>query len=158
VKKKLIVEALVLIVLSCLLGGATHFTLVRRFLAGEFRQSYIDTQKYAGVVFITLAEAQDLLSQGNAVFVDSRKPEEFAAGHIPGAVSVPLEDSRIALEELAARFSPARPLVVYCEGGDCQTSVAMARLLYDRGFRDIRILTGGWAEWTAAGLPTEAAK
>jgi rhodanese-related sulfurtransferase len=156
--KKLIGEALVIIGLSCVLGGATHYSIIRRFLAGEFRQSFVDTQKYAGIVFITLAEAQDLFSQGKAVFVDSRKPGEFAAGHVPGAVSLPLTEGRDALEKLAALYSSTQRLIVYCEGGDCQTSAAMARLLHDRGFWDIRVLIGGWAVWAAAGMPAEAAK
>ena len=46
-----------------------------------------------------------------------------------------------------------RTLVVYCEGGDCQASIGLARLLHDAGFHDIRVLAGGWAEWRAAGLP-----
>jgi rhodanese-related sulfurtransferase len=156
--KRLVGGAAVIVSLSVILGVAVHFPLVRRFLAGEFRTSFVDTRQYAGVVFIARAEVEDLYAQGKAVFIDSRRPDEFAAGHVPGARSVPLGASDEGLADLAALFPPDRCLVVYCEGGDCQTSTALARLIHDRGFGDVRIFAGGWTEWTAAGLPTETSK
>lgn len=156
--KRLVAGAAVIVSLSVILGVAVHFPLVRRFLAGEFKTSFVDSRKYAGIIFITRAEAEDLFSQGKSVFVDSRRPDEFAAGHIAGARSVPLDSSEDGLVELAVLFPPDQCLVVYCEGGDCQTSTALARLIHDRGFRDIRIFAGGWTEWTAAGLPTDTLK
>jgi rhodanese-related sulfurtransferase len=55
----------------------------------------------------------------------------------------------------ALAFPADQLLVVYCEGGDCQTSVSLAKLIHQRGFTDIRILFGGWEEWSAAGLPEQ---
>ena len=145
-------------VVSLVLGAASHFSLVRRYVGGEFRSNFIDIKKYAGIAFITKEEASDLLAQGQAVFIDSRTPSEYAAGHILGARSVPLESPDKGLAELAAPYPPDKRLVVYCQGGDCQTSQSLARLLHDRGFKDIRIYGGGWTEWSAAGLPAEASK
>ena len=71
---------------------------------------------------------------------------------------MPLESPDKGLAELAALYPPDKRLVVYCQGGDCQTSQSLARLLHDRGFKDIRIYGGGWTEWSAAGLPAEASK
>jgi len=48
-----------------------------------------------------------------------------------------------------------RTFVVYCEGGSCQSSLLVARRLHDEGFKDIRVMTGGWEEWKKAGLPEE---
>jgi rhodanese-related sulfurtransferase len=155
---KLAAGVVTIVGLSVILGGAVHFSLVRRYMNGEFRTNFVDTRKYAGIVFITLAQAQDLLSQGKAVFIDSRTAAEYAAGHVLGARSVPLESSARGLTELEALYPPDQTLVVYCQGGDCETSTALARLLHDKGFRDIRIFTGGFTEWSAAGLPTEASR
>ncbi|MEW5902213.1 MAG: rhodanese-like domain-containing protein, partial [Acidobacteriota bacterium] len=87
----------------------------------------------------------------------------FAAGHVPRARNIPLQEAvgdkrgsgRLDLfaAELAVPFD--RTLIIYCEGGDCQTSIALARLVYEKGFKDIRIFSGGWAEWSGAGLPVE---
>jgi rhodanese-related sulfurtransferase len=154
--RRLIKEIAAIVALSCLLGAAVNFSLVRRFFAGEFRDSFLLREKYPGIRLITLAETEDLFASGSeAVFVDSRSRREFAAGHIPGALTIPLEENRESLPEGVLAYPPDQTLVVYCEGGDCQTSLALARLIHDRGFRDIRIFTGGWAEWAASGLPVE---
>ncbi|HUU37842.1 MAG TPA: rhodanese-like domain-containing protein [Candidatus Desulfaltia sp.] len=160
-------EILLIIILSCLLGVAVNISLLRRFVAGEFRQSFVDEREYAGIRFISLAEAEDLFARKiqtgeGAVFIDSRSRQDFAAGHIPGALNVPVgelknERKTPSGEALSAAlsFPVDQVLVVYCEGGDCQTSVALATLIHERGFTDIRILSGGWEEWVAAGLPEE---
>lgn len=165
--KKLAREIFLIIIVSVGLGVAVNFSLLRRFLGGEFRQSFIDEREYVGIRFITLAEAEDLFARkmqaGEKIaFLDSRSREDFAAGHIPEARSVPAaelkgKDDRASGGELdeALSFLEDHILVVYCEGGDCQTSVTLARLIHDRGFADIRILSGGWEEWAAAGLPVE---
>jgi rhodanese-related sulfurtransferase len=156
--KRLVTGVLTIVVLSAVVGAVSHFSLVRRFFTGEFRESFIDGASYPGIAFITRAEVEDLLHGGQAVAVDSRTAGEYAAGHIPGAVNVPLGSPDRSLADLAAKYPLGQCLVIYCEGGGCQTSTAAARLIYDRGFRDIRVYQGGWTDWTAAGLPVEASK
>jgi len=165
--KKTVREILLILALSVILGAAVHFPLLRRFAAGEFRQGFVDFREYAGIRFIALAETEDLFAQrmqgaGGLAFIDSRSPGDFAAGHIPGALSVPLEKVQRSGKTEAAKdqagmldFPGAQTLVIYCEGGDCQASISLAKIIHDRGYQDIRIFTGGWAEWSAAGLPEE---
>jgi rhodanese-related sulfurtransferase len=166
--KKIIPEVLFIVGLSVVLGAAVNFSLLRRFLAGEFRQGFIDEREYSGIRFITLAEAEDLFAQRiqtgqGAVFIDSRSRQDYAAGHIPGALNLPAgewkDDKKTPSEGLlttALSFPEDQVLVVYCEGGDCQTSVSLAQFIHEKGYSDIRILSGGWAEWVAAGLPEES--
>jgi len=153
--------------LGIVLGAVLHFPLLRRFAAGEFRQSFIDRREYAGIRFISLGETQDLFAQkmqGDAglLFIDSRSRDDFAAGHIPGAQAVPLDEVQRPEKKQAGPefpwtldFPGAQTFVVYCEGGDCQTSIALAKLIHDKGYKDVRIFSGGWSEWSAAGLPEE---
>jgi len=165
--RKIAREILLILVLSVFLGAAINFPLLRRFAAGEFRQGFVDLREYAGTRFITLAETEDLFAQRmkgaeSLLFVDSRRPDDFAAGHIPGALNLPLERFQHQGKTGAGPdgsgmldFPGAQTLVIYCEGGDCQTSISLAKIIHDRGYQDIRIFTGGWAEWRAAGLPEE---
>lgn len=165
--RSLLRGVLLIIVLSVVFGSAIHFPLLRRFAAGEFREGFLDRREYLGIRFITLAEAEDLFArriqgEDGLLFIDSRGPDDFAAGHIPGALPVPLDDfqpsgKKEAGSELSKTlaFPWAKTLVVYCEGGDCRTSLALAKIIHDRGYADIRVFTGGWSEWSAAGLPEE---
>ncbi len=81
--------------------------------------------------------------------VDVRRPAEFAAGHVPGAVSRPLD----RLERDLSGLDPSRPTAVICAGG--YRSAAAASLLERLGFRDLRNVVGGTSAWVEAGYPVE---
>jgi len=74
---------------------------------------------------------------------------------VPRARSVPAAEIGTLMPVLIRRMAKETALVVYCEGGDCQSSLTLAKRLYDEGFKDIRVLSGGWEEWKKAGLPEE---
>ena len=153
--KNLCREVAAIVILSSILGLAVHFSLVRRFVRGEFKQGFLEPEEFPGIRFIALQETEDLFGRGQAVFVDSRSWAEFKAGHIPGALNIPLEESQRGLSSKLLPYPPERTLVVYCQGGACQASIALAKLIHGLGFRDIRIFAGGWTEWNASGLPQE---
>jgi rhodanese-related sulfurtransferase len=85
---------------------------------------------------------------GRVIVLDVRPAEEYAAGHIPGAVSVPLADLPDRLDELSADTE----IVAYCRGAYCVMSHDAVRLLTAHG-RTARRLVDGILEWTLAGLP-----
>jgi len=97
--------------------------------------------------------ADDLLAgpPEGAVILDVRTPQEFAAGHVPGAVNIPHDQLASRLGEIGA--AKDAPVVVYCESGG-RASVA-ASVLQGAGYRDIRHLAGDMRAWRADGLPQE---
>jgi len=82
--------------------------------------------------------------------IDTRPPEEFNAGHLPGALNLPLSTLRRRLRELPRD----REIVAYCRGQYCVLSYEAVAELRRRGFKAFR-LEGGYPEWRAAGLPVE---
>jgi rhodanese-related sulfurtransferase len=156
--RRVLAQAAALAALGAIVGAAVHFPLVKKFARGEFRETFFQASKYLGIRLITLREAEDLWAGGGAVVLDARAAELFAQGHVPGARSLPAARDGFEVPEALRALSRESILVVYCEGGDCQSSLALARRLHDEGFRDIRVLTGGWAEWRAGGLPEEKAE
>ncbi|GAA1678829.1 rhodanese-like domain-containing protein [Fodinicola feengrottensis] len=78
-------------------------------------------------------------------FVDVRTPDEYAHGHVPGALNIPLDDLPVRLADL-----PAGQLVTVCTLGN--RSWRAARLLAGQG-RDVLCLAGGTKAWDAAGYP-----
>ncbi len=90
--------------------------------------------------------ARELVSDGAAV-VDVREPDEYAAGHISGALHIPL--GRLQAE--VARVPRDRPVLTYCAMGERSTTGAS--LLERAGFVDVRNLEGGMGAWRAAGQP-----
>ncbi|MQA10407.1 MAG: metalloregulator ArsR/SmtB family transcription factor [Pseudonocardiaceae bacterium] len=85
---------------------------------------------------------------GDVVVLDVRPYEEFAAGHIPGAISVPVEELADQLAELPAD----QEIVAYCRGAYCVLAHEAVRLLAAHG-RRARRLTEGMLEWRLAELP-----
>lgn len=97
-------------------------------------------------------ELWQLLRAGTVTVVDVRPRAEYAAGHLPGALSVPFEELADRLAELPAD----REVVAYCRGPLCVLSHDAVALLRDRG-RRARRLPDGVLEWQAADLPVEGA-
>ncbi|MCX9193575.1 ArsR family transcriptional regulator [Carbonactinospora thermoautotrophica] len=89
---------------------------------------------------------------GDVVVLDVRPAEEYAAGHIPGAVSIPLPELAQRLAELPAD----REIVAYCRGAYCVLAHDAVRLLTASG-RRARRLAEGMLEWRLAGLPVATA-
>ncbi|OGD19581.1 MAG: hypothetical protein A2Y70_07645 [Candidatus Aminicenantes bacterium RBG_13_64_14] len=154
--RKIVRQVLVIGALSVLLAAAVHFPLVKRFARGEFRENFLSQEDYPGIRLITIQEAEDLWAVGEAVVFDARLERPFREGHVPRARNLPATGSRQKIPPDILELQRERTLVVYCEGGDCQSSLALAKRLHDEGFTDIRVMTGGWEEWKKAGLPVEA--
>ena len=88
---------------------------------------------------------------GEVTLLDVRPPEEYEAGHIPGALSVPLPALAKRLSDLPKR----REVVAYCRGPYCVLAVQAVKLLRARGFKAVR-LEEGVLDWAALGLKVEA--
>lgn len=86
--------------------------------------------------------------KGLVTVLDVRPPEEFAAGHVPGAVNIPIQQLEKRLAELPKR----REVVAYCRGPYCLMSYDAVLLLRKRGLK-ARRMEDGLPEWRAAGLP-----
>jgi rhodanese-related sulfurtransferase len=89
---------------------------------------------------------------GDVTVLDVRPAEEFAAGHIAGALGIPVGELEARLKELPRR----REVVAYCRGPYCVYADEAVKLLRAHG-RKARRLHEGFPEWRAAGLPVEAA-
>lgn len=94
----------------------------------------------------------DRISQGNVVIIDVRPEDEFAAGHIEGAVSIPLEELYDRVCELPRDLD----VVAYCRGEYCVLSYEAVRLLRGKGLRAQR-MEGGMLEWRLEDRPVTTA-
>ena len=88
---------------------------------------------------------------GEVTVLDVRPAEEFHAGHIPGALSIPVAD----LKKRLASLPKYREVVAYCRGPYCVFAVDAVKVLRASGFKAVR-MDEGVLEWKARGLPVEA--
>jgi rhodanese-related sulfurtransferase len=83
-----------------------------------------------------------------ALWIDARPEEEFARGHVPGAMLLNEDEWNALLPALLTAWSPERKLVVYCGRQSCNASHAVAeRLRNEAELKNVFVLEGGWEEW-----------
>jgi len=90
------------------------------------------------------------LKSGLVTVLDVRPAEEFVAGHLPGALNVPVD----RLEAYLSKLPKRKEVIAYCRGPYCLMSFEAVEKLRKRGFKAKR-LADGYPEWRAAGLPVE---
>lgn len=147
-----------------------HGTAIQYSLAGNdvaalwLRLREVASQRVAAVVpaartylgpedtdEIDRAELLRRVGAGQAVILDVRPAVEYEAGHIPGALSIPLDELARRLDELP----DDQEIVAYCRGALCVFSHDAARLLAGWGRQAVR-LTDGFLEWRLSGQPVDS--
>lgn len=146
-------EAVIIGGLAVFIACLTNFKLIIQWFQGNISPGFLETAISPGITFISLDEAADLLTQEGTCFIDSRSPSLYQAGHIPGALNLPYEDFEKIFHP--GLIPTSQNIVVYCEGGDCLSSVALAQKLVEHGYPKIRVILEGWQGWQTAGLPVE---
>ncbi len=102
---------------------------------------------------VSRPELIDRLKVGIVIVLDVRPEDEFALGHVPGAINIPLRELKTRLADL----DPDQEIVAYCRGPYCVLSYEAVAMLRGRGFK-ARRLEDGLPEWREAGLPVETGR
>ncbi|TDD05216.1 metalloregulator ArsR/SmtB family transcription factor [Saccharopolyspora terrae] len=134
---------------------AALYALVRTVASAHLPDVEAASAAYLGPDDAEQVSRDDLLHRarsGEVVVLDVRPREEYEAGHIPGAVSIPVEELADKLDDIPAD----QEIVAYCRGSYCVLAHDAVRLLNARG-RSARRLADGMLEWRLAELPVESA-
>jgi rhodanese-related sulfurtransferase/DNA-binding transcriptional ArsR family regulator len=122
-----------------------NFAEVRDVIAGYFHQR-------DALEAVTRKELVRRMKDELVTVLDVRPQDEYAAGHLPKAVNIPLRELVRRMRELPKN----RQIVAYCRGPYCVLAFEAVALLRDRGFK-VRRLQDGYPEWKAAGLAVDQA-
>ncbi len=114
----------------------------------QLYQSYLE--KHEGPEPVNGNQLFSRIADGDVTVIDVRPPEEYRAGHIPGAISMPLDD----IEKNLSQFSKNQEVVAYCRGRYCILAAHAVDLLRRKGIKASR-MEEGMLEWKARGLPVE---
>lgn len=111
--------------------------------------------KIAPAATVGLPEFRSAVETKSTLILDARPSVFFEQGHVPGALNLARDNFARDYRHLAPVLQPAtdKPTIVYCSGGDCHDSRLVANALLSLGFSNVRVFTGGWEEWSKAGLP-----
>jgi rhodanese-related sulfurtransferase len=97
-------------------------------------------------------EDVEAIVAGQTHFIfDARKPEDFFAGHIPGANNLPLTDFNDVFVQYHPVLRPEDPILVYCSGASCSDSISLCERLFEAGLTNLVYFLEGFDGWQAAG-------
>lgn len=105
---------------------------------------------YSDLRLINRAAAYRYFQSDSAVFLDARPVEDYLQGHIPGAMSVPIEK---LVPEQVAKIPRERLLITYCSDPDCHQAFDLANALLDLGFGPVLVFHEGMSGWRLANYP-----
>lgn len=131
-----------------LLSALRYFAELNKAEVREVVSDYFDNLD--SLEPVSRQELMSAMRDGGVTLLDVRPDEEFALGHLPGAVNIPLEE----LEKRLSELPKDTEIIAYCRGAYCVLSFEAVAALRSKGFR-IRRLQDGFPEWKAAGLAVE---
>lgn len=102
---------------------------------------------------LSAAEARDRILRREALVIDARYPRDYAAGHLPNAINIPIylttDDIDEKMPELAR--NPGKLVILYCQSEQCDFAERVARKLIDLGHGNLALFREGWQGWVDAG-------
>jgi len=161
--RKTMKEIIILVGISATLAMAVNFlspkgiALVGQWdtSKGVITASPTGPQEWKPEEISSVARAKEIFDNGNVLFVDARSQDNYEAGHIPGAVSLPVGQFDELVGSFLDRHAAARSIVTYCSGRTCEDSHHLAQLLYGLGFEHVKVFIDGFPGWKAEGYPIE---
>ena len=158
----ILAELAIIFLIAAVAGIAWNHRLIIAAWSGKTvqpRQANVPTAAQGTTPLpLGLAQVKELYDGKEATIVDARDRETFAAGHIKGAISLPLGEADGGLAVFQTRTGAATTIVVYCNGFDCHDSMDLGERLLKAGYRTVYVFLGGYPEWRDAGYPVEGGK
>jgi rhodanese-related sulfurtransferase len=102
---------------------------------------------------ISLIGAQSAYADKSIVFIDARKPDDYAEGHIAGSLNFYADEYEDFAPRVLPLLSPEKTYVIYCNGTTCDLSHHLAERLSEQGFKNLKVFFNGWSLWKKASLP-----
>jgi len=160
---RIAIKAAVIVIASSILAAVVTLIrpggmeLITSGFAGqtEGKAGKPDAPAVRGVKNIDLIETKAQFDGKKALFIDARSIAEYMSGHIPGSKNLPYDKFEDYFLKILGSTASSSPLVVYCSGDGCNSSVILAQKLVEEGFTNVMVFYGGWPEWEKAGYPSE---
>ncbi len=110
-----------------------------------------------GFDVVSVSQGYDALQAGSHWFVDARSADEYFAGTIPGALSLPLRAVDEAFPDVQMMVLPEEPVIAFCSSAICDEALLLALFLREQGWTNVAVMVAGIDAWADAGHPMEGA-
>ncbi len=151
--KLVLLRTLVIQILG--IGAGLIYTVIfsEQLLFGDIEIS----EKQYDITYLSLEALQNIIqSKSKILLIDGRSELAYHEGHILGAVNIPYMQRDYFSQQLLADVARELPIIVYCSGKNCNTSVELAKFLSQKfRFINIQVFEGGWEEWIKGENPIQ---
>lgn len=149
--KKLLGRSLVIALAGLAAASAVNAISPRGIPWVEDWDSRIESRAaQEGVATLSREQVAALVKAKTHLILDARPTEDFEAGHLPSAISLPTKSLEEVFPQVQILLKPDTPIVVYCSGKQCDESLGLARFLKGQGYRNVSLYAGGFADWREA--------
>lgn len=98
-----------------------------------------------------------ILYKKNVLFIDAREPEDYKVAHIKNAINIPMDHFE-DYEYMLKKIDKKQQIVTYCAGSECDLSIVLGNVMFDRGYKKLYVFFGGWNDWLKAKYPIESSE
>jgi rhodanese-related sulfurtransferase len=137
------------------IGAGLIYTVIftEQLLLGEVENLQVKND----IKYVSLGMLQNIIqSKPQILLVDGRSESAYHKGHIPGALNIPYIQHDYFSRQLLGDVARETPIIVYCSGKNCNTSVELAKSLSRKyGFVNVQVFEGGWEEWVKGKNPVQ---
>ena len=151
--KLILLRALIIQILG--IGAGLIYTVIfsDQLLFGEVEIF----EKQDDITYVSLEGLQNAIqSKSQILLIDGRSESAYHEGHILGAVNIPYIQRDYFFKQLLVDVTRETPIIVYCSGKNCNTSVKLAKFLSKKfGFIHVQVFKGGWEEWVKGKNPIQ---
>ncbi len=144
-----IVQCAGLLVTAVLVGMVYHFTADIGFLARDDATGPVQQAHAEGFIPKVSQREVDRMIDSGAAIIDARLSHDYEAGHLDGAISLPVNANDSEYNKVTADISKQAHIVVYCQSAGCPFAGKVTARLRSTGFSNISIYRGGWNDWVA---------
>jgi rhodanese-related sulfurtransferase len=158
---RLLAEAGLLLALAVIVGVGWNFRVLKNAwsgLATAVNAAPNAESKISIPLPLGLIQVKELFDKKEATIIDARDRHAFAAGHIKGAISLPLTEAATMVPEFTSRVPKSASLVIYCNGYACEDSVELGKKLLAAGYSTVYYFDGGLPAWRDAKYPMAGGK
>jgi rhodanese-related sulfurtransferase len=128
--------------------GATRINSQAGFLSHTAAIAAIQDSKFGAFLpKVNTRELANLLDNDTVAIVDARLPVDYQAGHLKGAISVPVTSNPQQCEKAISHVPKERRIIVYSHSNGCNYGERVAKELLAQGYHNISLFRGGWVEW-----------
>lgn len=155
VNLSLLILKAAMIASACLIIGLGSNLIRARHIPWFYAQASEITVSGQKIPFVTIEEAENLINDPLAVFIDTREEKDYMLGHVSGALFLSPEEKENRFPGIEPLITPNMKLILYCYGPECDMAEKVSAFLINFGYTNIVIMNEGYAAWEKKGLATE---